>query len=281
MGAPMRFIACFAAACTLCSNPDPAAASAGPIAAVTPRPTAAPADTTAQIRFSIPARPLADALSEFSRQAGVRVELDRAASAGVMASAISGAYRAPEALRMLLAGTGLTVRFTDAETAVVTRGGTDDVPVYSLTPITVIGAASRGYATSRTATATKTDAPLRDAPQSVSVVTRDLIADQAMQGMADVVQYVPGITMGQGEGHRDAPTIRGIASTSDFFVNGVRDDAQYYRDLYNVERVEALKGPNAMIFGRGGGGGVINRVSKQARWAPTHRLTLSAGSFDH
>ena len=110
-----------------------------------------------------------------------------------------------------------------------------------------------GYASARTRTATKTDAPLRDVPQSATVVTRALIRDQAMQGMADVVRYVPGITMGQGEGHRDAPTIRGQSTTADFYVDGARDDAQYLRDLYNVERVEALKGSNAMMFGRGGG----------------------------
>jgi catecholate siderophore receptor len=94
-----------------------------------------------------------------------------------------------------------------------------------------------------------------------------------MQGMGDLVRYVPGVTMGQGEGHRDAPTIRGTSSTADFFVDGVRDDAQYYRDLYNTERVEALKGANAMVFGRGGGGGVINRVTKQAEWTPVRGLT--------
>src|SRR5215216_313310 len=138
-----------------------------------------------------------------------------------------------------------------------------------------------GYATLRTTTATKTDTPLRDTPQSVSVVSRQLIADQSMQSMADVVRYVPSITMGQGEGHRDAPTIRGNSSTADFFVDGVRDDAQYFRDLYNVERVEALKGSNAMVFGRGGGGGVINRVTKEAQWAPTRALTMEGGSFDH
>ena len=138
-----------------------------------------------------------------------------------------------------------------------------------------------GYATPRTTSATKTDAPLRDIPQSVSVVSRELIADQAMRTMADVVRYIPGITMGQGEGHRDTPTIRGNSSTADFFVDGFRDDAQYYRDPYNVERVEALKGANAMIFGRGGGGGVINRVTKDAGFAPVHSLSLEGGSFDH
>jgi catecholate siderophore receptor len=99
--------------------------------------------------------------------------------------------------------------------------------------------------------------------------------------MADVVRYVPGMTMGLGEGHRDQPTIRGNSSTADFFVNGVRDDAQYLRDLYNVERVEAIRGANAMAFGRGGGGGVINRVSKQAGFAPIAQLTVEGGSFDH
>lgn len=239
------------------------------------------ADTTVRIRFTIPARPLADALWEFSRQAGVRVELDTAAAAGAWSQAVDGTYTAPAALRRLLAGTGLVARFTGLEAARVVREGDGGLAVHALAPITVVGARSRGYAAFRSVTATRTDTPLRDAPQSVSVVTGQVIADQAMQGMADVVRYVPGVTMGQGEGHRDAPTIRGNASTADFFVDGVRDDAQYFRDLYNVERVEALKGSNAMIFGRGGGGGVINRVTKEARWTPTRALTLEGGSFDH
>ncbi|HXT50468.1 MAG TPA: TonB-dependent siderophore receptor, partial [Thermoanaerobaculia bacterium] len=67
---------------------------------------------------------------------------------------------------------------------------------------------------------------------------------------------------------------------ADFFVDGVRDDVQYYRDLYNLDRVEALKGPNAMIFGRGGGGGVINRVTKQAGFGDSREVTLQGGSHD-
>ena len=137
------------------------------------------------------------------------------------------------------------------------------------------------YSATTSRSLTRTDAPLRDTPQSATVLTRAVIADQAMQGMADVVRYVPGMTMGLGEGHRDQPTIRGNSSTADFFVNGVRDDAQYLRDLYNVERVEAVRGANAMVFGRGGGGGVINRVSKHAGFAPIARLTIEGGSFDH
>jgi catecholate siderophore receptor len=240
-----------------------------------------PGDTTASIRFNIPAQPLSDALRAFSRQAGVRVQLDVSAAAGVQSHAVSGALTPPEALRQLLAGTGLAAQFADGEAALVARGTGSAGGAYTLTPLTVVGSRSVGYATRRTTTATKTDTPLRDTPQSVSVVTGELIADQSMQSMADVVRYVPGVTMGAGEGHRDAPTIRGTSSTADFFVDGVRDDAQYLRDLYNAERVEALKGSNAMIFGRGGGGGVINRVTKDAQWAPTRAFTLETGSYEH
>ena len=137
------------------------------------------------------------------------------------------------------------------------------------------------YFVTRSRTATKTDTPLRDTPQSATVLTRSVIADQSMQSMADAVRFIPGVTMSQGEGHRDAPVIRGQSSTADFFVDGVRDDAQYLRDLYNIERVEALKGSNAMIFGRGGGGGVINQVRREAPWSRVGTVTLEGGSFDH
>ena len=121
---------------------------------------------------------------------------------------------------------------------------------------TVTVDAAGGYQVPAISSATRTSTPLRDVPQSVTVVTRELMQDQLMMSMADVVRYVPGITAHQGENNRDQVIIRGNSSSADFFVNGVRDDVQYYRDLYNLDRVEALKGPNAMIFGRGGGGGV-------------------------
>ena len=141
--------------------------------------------------------------------------------------------------------------------------------------------AAHRYTSPWSASALKVHTPLRDTPASVSVLTGAFIHEQSMQGMADAVRYVPGVSMGQGEGHRDAPTIRGNSSTADFFVDGIRDDAQYYRDFYNVERVEALTGPNAMTFGRGGGGGVINRVTRQATWDRTSELALEGGTYEH
>lgn len=141
--------------------------------------------------------------------------------------------------------------------------------------------ADKGYAAERMTSATKTDTPLRDVPQSVAVVTRDQIRDQDIRGIGEAVRYVPGVSIAQGEGNRDTPIFRGNSSTADFFVDGVRDDVQFFRDLYNIERVEVLKGPNAMIFGRGGAGGVINRVTKQADWNDTRELLLQGGSYEN
>src|SRR5215204_4688933 len=89
-----------------------------------------------------------------------------------------------------------------------------------------------GYLTEAVRGAMKTSTPLRDIPQSISVVSSELIKDQSMQSMADVIAYVPGITSHQGENNRDQLIFRGNSSSADFFVNGVRDDVQYYRDLY-------------------------------------------------
>ena len=136
-----------------------------------------------------------------------------------------------------------------------------------------------GYLTQSLSSSTRIPIALRDIPQSITVITKDQIRDQSMTSIADVVSYVPGIMSHQGENNRDQLVIRGNSSSADFFLNGVRDDVQYYRDLYTVDRVEALKGPNAMIFGRGGGGGVINRVTKEAGFTSLREITLQGGSF--
>jgi catecholate siderophore receptor len=239
-------------------------------------------DTVSRKAYEIPALPLAEALDVYRTQSALQVEAERALMAGLRSHAVAGTYTAAQALRQLLEGTGLTTEFTTVHSVVLRRDPIGDrvATAPRLERIQVVARRS-GYAASRTSTATKTPTPLRDVPQAVTVVTRQLVQDQAMLGMADVVRYVPGVTMGQGEGNRDQPTIRGNATTADFFVDGVRDDAQYYRDLYNLERVEALKGSNAMVFGRGGGGGVLNRVTKEAEWTRLRELTLQGGSFDH
>lgn len=113
--------------------------------------------------------------------------------------------------------------------------------------------------------ALKSPTPILDVPQSLSITTAEQILEQGFNSISDIVLYTPGLTQSQGEGHRDAVVFRGVRSTADFFLDGVRDDVQYYRSLYNLEQVEVLRGPNALFFGRGGTGGVINRVSKKGQ----------------
>ncbi len=144
--------------------------------------------------------------------------------------------------------------------------------------VTVVSAGGV-YQTEVIGSATKTLTPLRDVPQSVAVVTKEQVRDQQMQSIADVVRYTPGLAVHQGENNRDQVIIRGQSTSADFFLNGVRDDVQYYRDIYNLERLETLKGPNALIFGRGGGGGVINRVTKEADFSRSRELSVTGGSF--
>ena len=111
--------------------------------------------------------------------------------------------------------------------------------------------------------ALKSPTPIIDVPQSLSIITAEQITNQGFNSIADIIDYTPGVNTSQGEGHRDAVVFRGVRSTADFFLDGVRDDVQYYRPLYNLEQVEILRGPNALLFGRGGTGGILNRVTKK------------------
>src|ERR1700742_2382971 len=134
------------------------------------------------------------------------------------------------------------------------------------------------YANS-TSVATKINTPLVDIPQSLSVLTKDFIRDQTFQGLTDVTRYVPSVAVHQGEGNRDELVIRGVDSSANFFVNGFRDDVQYFRDLYNAQSVEVLKGPSALTFGRGAGGGLLNRTLKEADGNRIYEATAQTGSW--
>jgi catecholate siderophore receptor len=145
-------------------------------------------------------------------------------------------------------------------------------------PIVVTGQRVE-YGVKATSTATKTRTDIKNIPQALTTVSSAQIADQQLRSVGDLLLFVPGASYNSGEGNRDALVLRGNSSTADFFVDGVRDDVQYFRDFYNVDRVEVLKGPNAMIFGRGGGGGVINRVLKKPSFNAYRGLTASGDGW--
>lgn len=138
-----------------------------------------------------------------------------------------------------------------------------------------------GYYQNSTSVASKVNTPLLNIPQSVSVLTRDFLNDQAMSNITDAVRFVPGVTVHQGEGNRDELVIRGVDSSANFFVNGFRDDVQYFRDLYNAQSVEVLKGPSALTFGRGAGGGLVNRTLKEADGTRIYEATAQTGSYSN
>ena len=111
--------------------------------------------------------------------------------------------------------------------------------------------------------AAKIDAPLRDIPQTIDVVSAAVLRDQRAVSVQDALKNVPGVGFSHGDGQRDQVSIRGFSAIADQFVDGFRDDALYFRDLSNVERIEVIKGPAAVLYGRGSSGGLINRVTRK------------------
>lgn len=140
--------------------------------------------------------------------------------------------------------------------------------------------ASREVYQPGTPSAAKVDAPLRDIPQTINVVPAQIIQDQAARSMSDVLKTVPGVGLSNGDGQRDQVTIRGFTAIADQFLDGVRDDALYFRDLSNIEQIEVVKGPASVLYGRGSSGGLINRVTKKPRFAPGYELGATFGSHD-
>ena len=127
----------------------------------------------------------------------------------------------------------------------------------------------------------KLPTPLKDTPQSVTVVPQQIIREEAVFNLRDVLRNVTGISLAAGEGggaQGDNLTLRGFSARNDLFVDGVRDIGQYARDTFNLEAVEVLKGPSSVMFGRGSTGGVINQVSKAPQLAPSYVLSGTGGS---
>jgi catecholate siderophore receptor len=230
-------------------------------------------------QFAIPPGPVAVVVAAFSAVTGATVRLPPVEGIGTLPSpGVSGEYTAEQALEQLLVGTALGARRS------VDQTGTPASFTLELRleaeRVEVTGRAVP-YRPGPTATATKTLTALRDIPQTLTVLPRELLADQNAQSLAAAMKNVPGVTVAQGEGNRDQVVIRGISTASDFFVNGVRDDQERFRDLYNVQSVEVLQGPAAVLFGRGGAGGVVNLVTaRPARQTPSE-VVVSAGAFDH
>ncbi|MEO6749583.1 MAG: TonB-dependent receptor plug domain-containing protein, partial [Casimicrobiaceae bacterium] len=152
----------------------------------------------------------------------------------------------------------------------------------TLPPINVTGTSNKDYAPTMTSIG-KTAAPLRDIPQSMTVIDRAVLDAQGVASLQDALRYVPGITIGSAEGGTIGNNInlRGFSARTDIYLDGMRDRGQYYRDTFFLDSVEVLKGPSSMLFGRGSTGGVINQVSKVPSLVPFDEVTATVGSNDY
>jgi catecholate siderophore receptor len=121
---------------------------------------------------------------------------------------------------------------------------------------------------------------LRDIPQSITVINRQILEAQGATKLTDALRNVPGITISAGEGGQigDNINLRGFSARTDLFIDGFRDRGQYSRDTFFLEAVEVLKGPSSILFGRGSTGGVINQVSKKPSRRDSAEATLSVGT---
>ena len=206
-------------------------------------------------RFGVRPGPLAEAIRAFEATTALRVDIrDGLDLQNFTSPGLTGVLDPRAALEALVAGTGLSVERT--------AGGFVLRIAAAPVRVDVVGEAE-SYRVHDASTAMKTLTPLRDIPQTVNVVPAVLLRDQAAQSVADAMRNVPGVTVAQGEGNRDQLVMRGTSTSSDFFVNGIRDDQERFRDLYNVDAIEVVQGPAAVLFGRGGAGGIVNLITSR------------------
>ena len=242
------------------------------------------------MRFDIEAQSLPGALTAFGQQSGYQVSVDRGDLAGLSAPDVSGRMTPEEALQRLLAGSGVTWRFSDDRSVVLSRVADGQSGTLTIGPVTVEGQGEtawgpvKGYVAERTATGTKTDTPLREIPQSVTVITGDQLEDMGARDMNEALRHVPGVNAeAQGHDMSDTYSIRGfIGDQSEITVDGMRHSGSLMsrQELFAFERVEVLRGPASILYGDQEPGGTINAVLKRPLSDPFIELSGEVGSFN-
>jgi len=246
-----------------------------------------------QREFAVPSGMLAAGLVQFGRQAGVQISYIPSVAANLRTAGVSGTMSNEAALSRLLAGTGLIYRFQSARAVVIERPaavGAAPAGAIPLDTIDVQGDAQspygpgEGYIASRDATATKTDTPVIEIPQTINVVTRDQITAQGAQSLTDATRYTPGIipTFSDSDTRNDVLQSRGYYVR--YNLNGSRlpygaySSAMQRIEPYGLDRIDVLKGPSSVLYGQNTPGGLINMVSKRPTATPLHEVVLQTGS---
>jgi catecholate siderophore receptor len=218
-------------------------------------------------RFDISPGPLDSVLNAFQGVTSLLVEINNDTVNSLSSPGVKGTFNADQALKQLLTGTGLTFRFSDAKTIQLELKGPSD-------SIDIRGGAS-------TITSSKYTEPLRNIPQTISVISKSVIEEQAATTLRDVLRNIPGLTVAAGEGGAPAGdnlTLRGFSARNDIFIDNARDLSPQARDPFNLEQVEIVKGPSSTFSGRGSTGGTINLVSKSPNLIPFYAFTANFGT---
>lgn len=250
-----------------------------------------PSPSAAAARYDLPAAALGDTLTRIARQSGRAVSVDPALVAGRGAPAIAGDFTAEEAVRRALAGSGLELAVTANGTLSARRAAQGAT---MLEPVRVTGSVESptghvdGYVAQRAMAGMKTDTPLIETPQSVSVVTSDQIRAVKAASLADALGYTPGVSSQSPAFSRmvDDLMLRGFnvaAGNSGQLRDGLKLQSSVYdggQEPYGLERVEVLRGASSVLYGQLSPGGVVNTVSKRPTADTLRELNLEAGSYN-
>ncbi|CAK6471509.1 MULTISPECIES: TonB-dependent siderophore receptor [Pseudomonas] len=258
-------------------------------------PLAAMAAETAQVsqHYSIPAGQLDDVLSQFARQAGITLSSTPQLTNGLQSSGLNGQYATEQALRQLLNGSGLRAVSQGGHSYVLQAQPLDaalslpDTDVRGFSLGNALGS-TEGYNATHSQVATKTSMPLVETSQSVSVVTRQQIDDQGSQTVAQAMRYTPGVlTNPYGATHRyDYVAMRGFndGSVDNIYVDGLKsmgDNGTYSTmqvDPYFLERIDILKGPSSVLYGRSSPGGLVALTTKKPLFSAYHQVQATVGT---
>lgn len=265
--------------------------------ATTPTIVLAQAAPASARSYDIPAGSLEDALNQFGREAGILLSFTTESTAGLHSQGLQGSYTVQEGLDALLDGSGLRATRQANGSYTLSKGGqrspkADEV---TLQAVTVRGTAERdesatgtvhGYVARRTATATKTDTPIIETPQTINIVSTAQIEAQGASSVDEALRYTPGVTNDfyGGATYNDYLRLRGfnapLYSDGMRMPSGLRDYARLRLEPYGLERVEVLKGPSSALYGQASPGGMVNAVRKRPTSATVREVELQAGSFD-
>ena len=231
--------------------------------------------------FSIPAKPLPQALREFSRVTGQGVIYTQDTPYAVVAPALVGSFNAQEALRVLLSTSGLTFRRATDETFTLQSSAVEGTLSLGATQIDSTRDAAYSYRSPTVTSVMRSSIPTLENPQAVSVVPAQVLSDQAPRNLDDALANVSGVTQGNTLGStQDTLMKRGFGDNRDGSI--MRDGMPVVqgRNLNaTAERVEVLKGPASLLYGIQDPGGVINVVSKRPQLQSANALTARGSSF--